>query len=170
LGAARHVTTFVHNYLYLEPGVYDKLQANPAAMRAVVSDLTRVPGVLRAYSRDDLENDRFVGDALGHQAALSYFAGRSGDLMVVWKPYWIESASTTTHGSGYQYDTHVPVLFWGKGIAAGERLELAAPTDVAPTLAFLAGVTLPRASGRVLTEALTPSTAAPARKPGSAGQ
>lgn len=170
LGAGRHVTTFVHNYLYLEPGVYDKLQANPAAMRAVVSDLTRVPGVLRAYSRDDLENDRFVGDTLGHQAALSYFAGRSGDLMVVWKPYWIESASTTTHGSGYQYDTHVPVLFWGKGIAAGERLELAAPTDVAPTLAFLAGVTLPRASGRVLTEALTPSMAAPARKPGSAGQ
>jgi predicted AlkP superfamily pyrophosphatase or phosphodiesterase len=170
LGTARHVTTFVHNYLYLEPGVFDKLQANPAAMRAVVSDLTRVPGVLRAYSRDDLENDRFVGDTLGHQAALSHFAGRSGDLMVVWKPYWIDSASTTTHGSGYQYDTHVPVLLWGKGIAAGERLELAAPTDVAPTLAFLAGVTLPRASGRVLTEALTPSAAAPARKPGSAGQ
>jgi predicted AlkP superfamily pyrophosphatase or phosphodiesterase len=158
LGAAKHVTTFVHNYLYLEPGVYEKLQANPAAMRAVLNDLTRVPGVLRAYSRDDLESDRFMGDTLGHQAALSYFAGRSGDLMVVWKPYWIESASTTTHGSGYQYDTHVPVLLWGKGIAAGERLELAAPTDIAPTLAFLAGITLPRASGRVLTEALTRST------------
>jgi predicted AlkP superfamily pyrophosphatase or phosphodiesterase len=159
LGAGKHVTTLVHNYLYLEPGVYEKLQANPAAMRAVLTDLARVPGVLRAYSRDDLESDRFVGDRFGHQAALSYFPERSGDLMVTLKPYWIESASTTTHGSGYQYDTHVPVLLWGKGIAAGERLELAAPTDVAPTLAFLAGITLPRASGRVLTEALTRATA-----------
>jgi len=42
----------------------------------------------------------------------------------------------------------------GKGIAAGEYLEPASPTDVAPTLAFLSGITLPRAQGRVLREAL----------------
>jgi predicted AlkP superfamily pyrophosphatase or phosphodiesterase len=166
LGVGKHLTTFVHNYLYLEPGVFEKLQATPGAMRTLLTDLTRVPGVLRAYSRDDLESDRFVGDTMGRQAALSYFAGRSGDVMLAWKPYWIESASTTTHGSGYQYDTHVPVLLWGKGIAAGEYLEPAAPTDVAPTLAFLAGVTLPRASGRVLIEAL--ARGALPRKPGSA--
>ena len=87
-------------------------------------------------------------------AALSYFPGRSGDLMIAWKPYWIESPGTTTHGSGYRYDTHVPVLLMGTGIASGEYLTPAAPTDVAPTLAFLAGITLPWASGRVLTEAI----------------
>lgn len=82
-------------------------------------------------------------------------------------PNLIAIGFSATHGSGYQYDTHVPVLLFGKGIAAGEYLEMAAPTDVAPTLAFLAGVTLPRASGRVLTEALSRSPGAP-RKPGSA--
>jgi hypothetical protein len=71
------------------------------------------------------------------------------------RPYWMIQASGTTHGTGNEYDTHVPVLLMGKGISKGEYLTQAAPIDVAPTLAFLANVTLPRASGRVLTEALT---------------
>jgi predicted AlkP superfamily pyrophosphatase or phosphodiesterase len=49
----------------------------------------------------------------------------------------------------------VPVLLFGYGIKKGEYLEPAAPIDIAPTLAFLTGVTLPNAMGRVLTEALT---------------
>jgi hypothetical protein len=48
----------------------------------------------------------------------------------------------------------VPVVLMGKGIARGQYLNQASPTDIAPTLAFLAGVTLPQATGRVLTEAL----------------
>ena len=50
---------------------------------------------------------------------------------------------------------HVPLLLIGKGIAKGEYLGAVSPTDVAPTLAFLANVTLPHPNGRVLTEALT---------------
>lgn len=159
LGAGKHLTTIVGNSIYFEPGVYDRLQA-AGALRAVLADLAKVPGVLRAYTRDELEGDRFVGDAMGHRAALSYRSERSGDLMLVWKPYWIEGASTAQHGTGYEYDAHVPVLLMGSGIAKGEYLAAASPTDVAPTLAFLAGITLPRPHGRVLTEALTRSLTA----------
>ena len=170
LGTATRVSAFQHNYLYLEPGVYEKLRASPDAMRAVLGDLTRVPGVLRAYSRDQLEEDRFTGDQIGHQAALSYVAGRSGDLMLVWKPQWVEGSNSTNHGTGYRYDTHVPLLLMGKGIARGEYLQPASPADIAPTLAFLADVTLPQVSGRVLIEALTPRTPAAARRPGAAAR
>ena len=48
----------------------------------------------------------------------------------------------------------MPVILFGFGIKKGEYLDQAAPIDLAPTLAFLTGVTLPDAMGRVLTEAL----------------
>ena len=44
-------------------------------------------------------------------------------------------------------DTRVPLLLIGSGIRAGQYLAPASPVDLAPTLAFLAGVTLPRAEG-----------------------
>jgi predicted AlkP superfamily pyrophosphatase or phosphodiesterase len=167
LGTAARVTAFQHNYLYLEEGVFEKLRTSPLAMRAVLNDLARMPGVLRAYSRDELEEDRFGDDRMGHQAALSHVSERGGDLLLAWKPNWVEGSNSTNHGTGYRYDTHVPLLLMGTGIARGEYLQPASPTDIAPTLAFLADVTLPRVSGRVLIEALTPRSPAPSRRPGS---
>jgi hypothetical protein len=74
--------------------------------------------------------------------------------MIVPRPYWMVQAAGTSHGTGHGYDTRVPVLLMGAGIARGEYLTPASPTDVAPTLALLAGVTLSRAQGRVLAEAI----------------
>ncbi len=93
---------------------------------------------------------------LTRATALSHYEGRSGDIKILGRAYWIASTSTTTHGTGHRYDTRVPVLLFGYGIKSGEYLQPAAPIDLAPTLAFLTGVTLPDAMGRVLTEALTP--------------
>lgn len=45
-------------------------------------------------------------------------------------------------------------ILFGKGIAAGEYVEEVSPTDVAPTLPFLARITLSRSDGRLLREAL----------------
>jgi hypothetical protein len=60
----------------------------------------------------------------------------------------------------------VPLLLLGQGIKPGQYLEPASPADVAPTLAFLSGITLAAAEGRVLNEALLPaSAAAPAQAP-----
>jgi len=72
------------------------------------------------------------------------------------RSYWITSSSTSTHGTGHRYDTHVPVILFGQGIRKGEYLQPSSPLDLAPTLAFLTGITLPEAMGRVLTEALAP--------------
>lgn len=65
------------------------------------------------------------------------------------------AASTgTTHGTPYGYDQRVPVAMMGFGIRPGQYLTSASPADLAPTLALLTGIILPRAEGRPLTEAV----------------
>ncbi len=64
------------------------------------------------------------------------------------------AAGGTTHGTPYAYDQRVPVVLMGFGIQPGRYLTTATPADIAPTFALLAGITLPRAEGRPLTEAV----------------
>jgi predicted AlkP superfamily pyrophosphatase or phosphodiesterase len=93
-----------------------------------------------------------MGDPIGQAIARGYDPDRSGDIVVALRPYWFLSASAASHGSSYGYDTHVPILMMGPGIAPGEYLAPASPLDIAPTLGFVVGVTLPHSQGRVLTE------------------
>lgn len=154
LGPGPHVATLVYTDLYFRDGVFEKLVANPAAMRAVVDAIETTPGVLRALRSDDIAAVRLGGDALALTALSSHAPGRSGDILIVPQPYFLNSTAATTHGTGYRYDARVPVILAGPGIRPGEYLAPATPADIAPTLAHLVGITLPRPDGRVLREAL----------------
>jgi predicted AlkP superfamily pyrophosphatase or phosphodiesterase len=154
LGPGPHVATLVYTDLYFRDGVFEKLAANPAAMQAVIDAIEAAPGVLRALRRDDIAAVRLGGDALALTALASHAPGRSGDILIVPQPYFLNSTAATTHGTGYRYDARVPVVLAGPGIRRGEYLTAATPADIAPTLAHLVGITLPRPDGRVLREAL----------------
>jgi hypothetical protein len=121
--------------------------------------LEELPGVARVLRTDQLAESR---DPIIRSAALSYHSARSGDLMVLPKEYWFMSprsmADGTTHGRPYEYDTHVPVMFFGGGIKGGRSKVTVAPADISPSLAELAAVKLPSAEGHALSEA--PSSAA----------
>ena len=61
----------------------------------------------------------------------------------------------TTHGSGYNYDTHVPLLFYGNRIQPGKTYERTSVTDIAPTISALLGIALPNgATGTVIEEVI----------------
>jgi bisphosphoglycerate-independent phosphoglycerate mutase (AlkP superfamily) len=65
------------------------------------------------------------------------------------------SRQGTSHGSGYSYDTHVPILFYGNGIQKGKSSEPYYIRDIAPTLATLLQVEFPNGTtGKVIAEAL----------------
>lgn len=150
LGGGPYRTRVIYNDIYFNEGVYAKLIANPGAMAAVLSAVRAFEGVWRVYRKEELS----AADPFTRASALSHYEGRSGDLKMLGRAYWITSSSTTTHGTGHRYDTRVPVLLFGYGIRRGEYLQPASPLDVAPTLAFLTGITLPDSTGRVLNEAL----------------
>jgi predicted AlkP superfamily pyrophosphatase or phosphodiesterase len=159
LGPGKYVATIQHTDIYFQPGVYQRLVENPDVLEAAMAVVRRTPGVWRVYRRETLlagDNDL---DPITRAAARSYFDGRSGDLVLLPRAYWITSSSTTTHGTGHRYDTRVPVVLFGHGIRPGQYLQPASPIDIAPTLAFLSSVTLSDPMGRVLVEALDPARA-----------
>ena len=148
LGPGPHVAALRGLELYFEPGVYESLRADADGLQAVLALLKRTPGVWRVYQGARLQDGAAQRDPITRAAALSYYDGRSGDLILVPKPYWI------SHGSPFPYDTRVPVVLYGAGVAPGRHAVSATPADIAPTLAAIAGVTLPDADGRVLAAAL----------------
>jgi predicted AlkP superfamily pyrophosphatase or phosphodiesterase len=148
------VERMVNTDVYLTPGTWPTLRQQPAVLAKLRARLLDAPGVQAVYTRDELSANQFNDDAIGRSLARGHYSERSGDITIVLKPYWMLQSGGTTHGSAYGYDTRVPLFLMGAGIAPGEYRQAASPADIAPTLAFLAGVTLPRAQGRVLVEAL----------------
>jgi predicted AlkP superfamily pyrophosphatase or phosphodiesterase len=72
---------------------------------------------------------------------------RSGDVILVNDSAFISYGKTgSTHGSGLNYDTHVPLLFFGKGIAKGETYDKTVIPDIAPTISALLGISFPNGS------------------------
>jgi predicted AlkP superfamily pyrophosphatase or phosphodiesterase len=82
---------------------------------------------------------------------------RSGDLLISLAPGWITKADFgTSHGTPYNYDTHVPFVIFGWGINAGETLQRTETTDIAPTIAALLHILPPGGSvGHPVEQALT---------------
>jgi hypothetical protein len=110
--------------------------------------------VARVYTRPELERGA-AGDFVAQAEMNGFFPRRSGDIMVVFEPGFVPGTSGTTHFSPYSYDRHVPVLFLGPGIKAGDYNGTIMPNDIAPTLATILHVQTPSgSSGRVLTEML----------------
>ena len=88
------------------------------------------------------------------RATASFDRARSGDLVVLLKPritpITVESAQkgyVATHGSPWNYDRRVPILFWRKGMAGFEQPNAIETVDIAPTLAAIIG--LPVATGEM---------------------
>jgi len=154
-GPGSYVSDVANGDVYLRSDAFARLIAQPELVDAGRPSVREIAGVQDVLTRDRVAANAFDDNAIGRKLAHSYDAERSGDLLVVTKPYWSIRDAGAGHGSPYSFDTRVPILMMGSGIEPGEYLAPASPADIAPTLAFLAGITLPRAEGRVLTEALS---------------
>lgn len=80
---------------------------------------------------------------------LSAVPGRSADILVVYTQGLLRSrgrvgATIANHGSPWDYDRRVPIIFWSPGVTVGQERPLPIRTiDIAPTLANVIGVPTP---------------------------
>jgi predicted AlkP superfamily pyrophosphatase or phosphodiesterase len=154
LGPRRYVEAMLYTDLYFTGDVWSMLLTRPYALQAAMEALATAPGVAHVFRGDELPRARSDADPVRRAAALSYFPGRSGDLIMVPKANWITSADATTHGTLQPYDQRVPLVLFGARVKAGVYRGTASPADIAPTLAQIARAPLRGADGRVLIEAL----------------
>lgn len=121
----------------------------------LVEFVINLKGIHKAVSSHTLEESEFSRGML-YRLQNGYNQKLSGDVLWMTDPvvisYFQEGSS---HGSGYNYDTHVPVIFFGKGIRSGSTGEPVEIIDIAPTMSNLLQITVPSGStGRVIESAL----------------
>jgi predicted AlkP superfamily pyrophosphatase or phosphodiesterase len=152
LGPGEHVAASQYTDHYLSVAAAEQVKTDTALRTALLDALRALPGVQQAYYGPDLATPeaRRSADPLIRGAALSYYPGRSGDLIVVPRRHWITSTAATTHGTLNDYDQRVPVIVFGAGVKPGTYDDPASPADIAPTLGAAAGIDLGDVDGRVL--------------------
>ncbi len=139
----------------------------PAKTRAaVLAEALKIyranPQVAAAFSRAEIEATPDPSGppetwTLIQRARASFYAPRSGDIVVALKPRITPIADPThgyvaTHGSFWDYDRRVPILFWRKGMVGFEQPLSVETVDIMPTLAASIGLRLgaPQVDGRCL--------------------
>ena len=119
--------------------------------QALVDEQISYPNIAKVYTATTMNSTDFTK---GIEALLQngFNQKRSGDVIVVDDIAHIAYNRTgSTHGSGLNYDTHVPLLFFGKGIKHGETYNKTVIPDIAPTISALLGISFPNgATGDVL--------------------
>lgn len=108
--------------------------------------LLQQKGIVKAVSATNLKAADFNEKILSN-VQRGFHQTRSGDVLFVLASGWIIEASYkgTTHGSPYNYDTHVPLLWYGFHIPQGKKSEPVVIPDIAATLAVLLQIPLPSA-------------------------
>jgi arylsulfatase A-like enzyme len=133
------------------------------AIEALLALVRANPQVAAAFSSAELANTPLPSGNpqdwnLKDRARASWDPVRSGDVVVMLArgitpiPEPMPGAYIATHGSPWDYDRRVPMLFWRKGISRFEQPQPVETVDIAPTLAAILGLAVPDGSfdGRCL--------------------
>ena len=117
----------------------------------VAQFMVALEGISTATTAHTLQTQEFT-KGLRHLVQNGYYQKRSGDVFVTFDPGLVTNSDPeiivseikgTGHGTGYAFDTHVPLVWFGNGIPHGTSTRKVAITDIAPTLAMMLDLQLP---------------------------
>jgi predicted AlkP superfamily pyrophosphatase or phosphodiesterase len=122
--------------------------------KKVARFLTQFTGVSSAYPYSAFEANDY-GNGHLKRIVNNFSPQRSGDVIVTLNPGWVEKEEghLTNHNSPYQYDSHVPLIWYGWTVNRATVMRNVNMTDIAPTLSSLCKVPYPNAcSGEPMSE------------------
>lgn len=155
-GSSEIIEYFYNNQIFLNKVKLKQLKLYEHQFtEELITEIIHYDGVYKAVSAKTLQTTSFTSGIL-KKLQKGYNQKFSGDIMIVPTPASIAVRKTgTTHGSGYSYDTHIPIIFYGAGVQKGASHKEYTVIDIAPTLAILLGIEFPNGvTGKVIDEVL----------------
>ena len=113
------------------------------AQKDIAMEMLSYAGIGQVYTGYQMWQNEYV-EGIPYILQNGYNQKRSGDVLLVPEVGYISYNRTgSTHGSPQIYDTHVPLLLYGKGIQQGSTVNRTEIPDIAPTIAALLGICFP---------------------------
>ena len=155
------IAAYDHPYVYFSDAVKNDRRIDQGALEAaVVEELMKFHGVSLAVSSSALRQGRLPDTDIYRPVINNFNPKRSGEVFVVFEPNWFINdmeglTVASTHGSPWRYDTYVPIVFAGAGLAPQTVDRRVQTVDVAVTLSTYMEIKPPSGSaGSPLTEVL----------------
>lgn len=158
-GSDRLIKQIGENYIWLNHTLIDSMRIDEMLLRKAICRLLKThPEIQFAV---DMENPslEMIPQPIREMIVNGYQATRSGDILLILEPAWLDAYATTgtTHGTWNPYDTHIPMLWYGWGIQKGKTIRHTSMTDISATLATLLHIQMPNAClGQAIPEVLDP--------------
>ena len=140
-GSDKLISKIVNNQIYINNLAVDSLNLNYNEVEEkIINFLNELDFIDGVFTSEEITNGTYEG---GYELLIQngFNIQRSGDVIFKFHENVIKYGDRgTTHGSGYSYDTHVPLIFFGKNIVHGQSEIRTKITDIAPTVAKLIGL------------------------------
>ena len=151
-GTNQWIENFDGEAVYLNRDLIKQKKLSLRAVQQEAADfLITLEEVTGALIASDLQSQSY-SYGMNQMIQNGYYSKRSGDVILVFKPGFVQSLDPritmqkikgTSHGSGYAYDTHVPMLWFGNSIPKGNSVRKVSVTDIAPSIAQILNISYP---------------------------
>ncbi len=148
------ISEYYNKQIYLNHRLIEDANLKISDMQEVVAQfMIQFTGVSNAVTATTLEQTHFTSGVFSSMQN-SYNRKRSGDVMINLEPGWIEKGpNLTSANSNNNYDTHVPLIWFGWKVKRNRISRSVTMNDIAPTLSNFLNIPLPNGcTGYIISE------------------
>ena len=148
LGDNSWIEDYTNQQVYLDRDLIDQNGLSLEVVQQKAADfLLQFEGVKSTNTAHNYQYESYgTGQEAMYQRGFMY--DRSGDVFIQLKSGWLDTdyPKGTSHGSPYNYDTHVPLIFYGWNVPQGETSRKTVIPQIAPTISNMLNIPLPSGS------------------------